>query len=116
MGGPRGGHLSIAGQGYLPRALGFDTWCVVDAFTGGNDMRAIAWFLTATLLAMLAGGCASMEPTTKQRQTASVLSYLFPGSEQAPPIPNQVAEIKVPFRIRLPFVPNNPSSAFPPPP
>jgi rhombotail lipoprotein len=51
-------------------------------------------------------------PLTKQRQTASVLSYLFPGSEQAPPIPDQVAEIKVPFRIGGAFVPDNTSGAF----
>jgi rhombotail lipoprotein len=75
-------------------------------------MRAIKPCLTAALCAFLLAACASMEPATKQRQVASVLSYLFPGSEQAPPAPNQVAELKVPFRIGVAFVPDEAPAAF----
>lgn len=74
-------------------------------------MRAIAWFLT-TLMTTLTGGCASMEPDTKQRQAASVLTYLYPGAEQAPPVSDRMAEIKVPFRIGVAFVPDNTPAAF----
>lgn len=75
-------------------------------------MGKIINFAIAALAAMLVVGCASMEKTTRQRQVASVLSYLFPGSEQTPPVPDQVAEIKVPFRIGVAFVPDNADPAF----
>jgi rhombotail lipoprotein len=68
--------------------------------------------IVVALFALTLGGCASMEKTTKQRQVASVLSYLFPGSEQTPPIPDQVAQIKVPFRIGVAFVPDNADPQF----
>jgi rhombotail lipoprotein len=75
-------------------------------------MRILAWSLTLTLSALLLGGCASMEPATKQRQVASVLSFLYPGSEQAPVASEQVAQITVPFRIGVAFVPDNTPSEF----
>jgi rhombotail lipoprotein len=70
------------------------------------------FFLIVTLVALAVTGCASMEKTTRQRQVASVLTFLFPGSEQTPPIPDQVAEIKVPFRIGVAFVPDNADPQF----
>ncbi len=75
-------------------------------------MRKISWIAIATLVAMAITGCASMEKTTRQRQVASALSFLFPGSEQTPSMPDQVAEIKVPFRIGVAFVPDNSDPQF----
>ena len=57
-------------------------------------------------------GCASIDSTTKQRQVASMLSYLFPGSEQPAPQPDTVAEIKVPFRVGIAFVPDDGNAQF----
>ncbi|MCK6423622.1 MAG: rhombotarget lipoprotein [Burkholderiaceae bacterium] len=52
------------------------------------------------------GGCAAMDQGNRQRQVASVLSFLFPGKEQPPPPSDRVAEIRVPFRIGVAFVPD----------
>ena len=93
------------------RTHGFDGYELLAA-EGEEEMHVNAWFLAATLSATLVGGCASMEPATKQRQVASVLSYLYPGSERAPPIPDQVAEIKVPFRIGAAFAPDHTPGEF----
>ncbi|MBK6852608.1 MAG: rhombotarget lipoprotein [Burkholderiales bacterium] len=51
-------------------------------------------------------GCAAMEKENKQRQVASVLSFLYPGKDTPEPASAQVAEIKVPFRIGVVFVPD----------
>jgi len=78
-------------------------------------MARIARYLVVALVAlvaMAAGGCASMNKTTKQRQVASVLSYLYPGTEQTPPVSDQVAEVKVPFRIGVAFVPDDTNAQF----
>lgn len=75
-------------------------------------MRKSLWLLVAALAAALAGGCASMNKTTKQRQVASVLAYLYPGSEQTPQVSDKVAEIKVPFRVGVAFVPDNTNAEF----
>jgi rhombotail lipoprotein len=75
-------------------------------------MRSITWFTVTTLALLLLGGCASMQENTRQRQAASVLSYLFPGSEQVPQVADRVAEIKVPFRIGVAFVPDDTPAAF----
>lgn len=77
-------------------------------------MREVAR-LVAVLLAALGlvfGGCASMEKSTKQRQVASVLAYLFPGSEKTPPPTERVAELKVPFRVGVAFVPDQTDPQF----
>lgn len=70
--------------------------------------------LLALLLLLVFGtlaGCASMEGSTKQRQVASMLSFLFPGKEA--PVPStEVAVIKVPFRIGVAFVPDSGNPAF----
>ena len=75
-------------------------------------MRKIIELLITVLVATAFGGCASMETSTRQRQVSSVLSYLFPGSEQSPPIPDQVAVINVPFRIGVAFVPDDADPKF----
>ncbi|HKI64657.1 MAG TPA: rhombotarget lipoprotein [Burkholderiales bacterium] len=75
-------------------------------------MRKIGKYLVVALVAIAASGCASMNKTTKQRQVASVLSYLYPGTEQAPPVSDKVAEIKVPFRIGVTFVPDDTNAEF----
>jgi rhombotail lipoprotein len=77
----------------------------------GCSMCKVKWLLTVVLLVSI-GGCASLDNTTRQRQVASVLSYLFPGSEAAPPAPEMVAVIKVPFRIGVAFVPDSTDPQF----
>lgn len=71
-------------------------------------------YVVVCILVMLSvlGGCASLDASTKQRQVASVLAYLFPGSEKVPPVPTAVAEIKVPFRIGVAFVPDQADPKF----
>lgn len=69
--------------------------------------------LLALVVALVFGGCASMDNSTKQRQVSSVLSYLFPGSDKGPPAPsNAVAVLDVPFRIGVAFVPDNTPPQF----
>ncbi len=67
--------------------------------------------LALASLAALAG-CASMDSSTKQRQVASLISYLFPGSDKPAEASAQTAVIKVPFRIGVAFVPDNGSPEF----
>ena len=75
-------------------------------------MCKIIKLLIAVLLAAVVGGCASMDTNTRQRQKSSMLSYLFPGAEQSPPVSDQVAVINVPFRIGVAFVPDNDDPKF----
>lgn len=75
-------------------------------------MRKILWILITVLLVSWLCGCASMNSTTKQRQVASLLAYLFPNSEQIEPQPDMVAEIKVPFKIGVAFVPDHNNADF----
>jgi len=68
-----------------------------------------------TLLAALAltlGGCASMEQSSRQRQVASVLSYLYPDTGNVPTAPASTAELRVPFRIGVAFVPDDTPTQF----
>ena len=74
-------------------------------------MRKMALLVVASLTLALAA-CASMEGSSRQRQVASVLAYLFPGKEQTPATPELVAEIKVPFRIGVAFVPDSAAPQF----
>lgn len=70
--------------------------------------------LLALLLLLVFGtlaGCASMEGSTRQRQVASMLGFLFPGKD-TPVVATEVAVIKVPFRIGVAFVPDSGSAAF----
>ena len=71
--------------------------------------------ITALLLALLLGlfgGCASMDTAARQRQVGSVVAYLFPGSETPSIVADTVAELKVPFRIGVAFVPDTASPEF----
>ncbi|MCU0939691.1 MAG: hypothetical protein MUC86_11230, partial [Burkholderiaceae bacterium] len=68
--------------------------------------------LLAVALCIALAGCASMEATTKQRQVASVLTFLFPGTDQPPPPSDKVAVIDVPFRIGVAFVPDQADATF----
>lgn len=61
---------------------------------------------------LLLGACASLDTSTKQRQVASVLAYLFPGADKVPPVSGAVAEIKVPFKIGVAFVPDTAEPNF----
>jgi rhombotail lipoprotein len=69
-------------------------------------------YLLLSLSFLLLGACASMESSTKQRQVASVLAYLFPGADKLPPVSTAVAEIKVPFKIGVAFVPDTADPKF----
>jgi rhombotail lipoprotein len=68
--------------------------------------------LVATAIALVVSGCASMQPSTKQRQVASVLAYLYPRTEQNPAASTQVAELTVPFRVGVGFVPDQSDAKF----
>jgi len=76
--------------------------------------RQAAFLVPALVAAAALGGCASMDKGHKQRQVASVLSFLFPGTKDGapPPASTQVAVIKVPFRIGVAFVPDAAQSEF----
>ncbi|MEX8518615.1 MAG: rhombotarget lipoprotein [Leptothrix sp. (in: b-proteobacteria)] len=66
----------------------------------------------AALGALSLTGCASMEAGNKQRQVASVLSFLFPGKQEPEPPSERIAELKVPFRIGVAFVPDTAAAEF----
>ncbi|CAD5369882.1 conserved hypothetical protein [Rubrivivax sp. A210] len=68
--------------------------------------------LSVGVVGLAVVGCASMESKTKQRQVASMLTYLYPGSEAPVAPPDTVAEIKVPFRVGIAFVPDNGNAEF----
>src|SRR5512143_701700 len=74
-------------------------------------MRRIFAVLVA-LVALTVTGCASMDSGSRQRQVASMLAFLFPGSDQPPPPPDKVAVLNVPFRIGVAFVPDNADPTF----
>ncbi len=68
-------------------------------------MRARVW--TLALAALLVGACASQQAVHKQGQSASVIDYLFPGKAASTPVAQgTIAELKVPFRVGLAFVPD----------
>jgi rhombotail lipoprotein len=73
--------------------------------------KNVLWLLV-TVVAVFTSGCASLEPSAKQRQVASVLSYLHHGTEQNPTVSAQVAELKVPFRVGIAFVPDQSDARF----
>jgi rhombotail lipoprotein len=74
-------------------------------------MRRLIALLLLSACATLAA-CASMEASTRQRQVASVLTFLFPGKDQPPPPSDQVAVLNVPFRIGVAFVPDQADASF----
>jgi rhombotail lipoprotein len=75
-------------------------------------MRRFAVALAVALVAIGLVGCASMNKESKQRQQASMLAYLFPGSAEPPAPSDAVAIINVPFRIGVAFVPDNADPQF----
>lgn len=75
-------------------------------------MKRLAWVVIAILVAVGAAGCAGMSKESRQRQVASMLAYLFPGSAEPPAPSNAVAVINVPFRIGVAFVPDNADPQF----
>ncbi len=66
----------------------------------------------ALSLCVALAGCASMESSTRQRQVASVLTFLYPGTDQPPPQSDKVAVLNVPFRIGVAFVPDKADAQF----
>jgi len=77
----------------------------------GRLIMAKLVILLATIAVVL-GGCASMEESARHRQVASVLAYLYPGTGNVPTSPESTAEIRVPFRIGVAFVPDNTPPQF----
>lgn len=77
-----------------------------------RSRRGLVAFTTLASLLVGLAGCASMEGSTKQRQVASMLGFLFPGKDQPAPPSEQVAVINVPFRIGVAFVPDNGKAEF----
>lgn len=75
-------------------------------------MKRLALAVAAMLVAVGLVGCASMDKSSKQRQVASMLSYLFPGSTEVPVPSDAVAVLNVPFRIGVAFVPDNADPQF----
>lgn len=74
-------------------------------------VRACALMLVVALCGGL-WGCASMDASTKQRQVASMLGFLYPNREQPPAPSDRVAVLKVPFRVGVAFVPDNGNPQF----
>lgn len=68
-------------------------------------LMALALVVASTLI-----GCASSQGGARLRQVASVLTYLYPTTEAAPPRSERVAEITVPFRLGVAFVPDTAST------
>ncbi|MFT4747706.1 MAG: rhombotail lipoprotein [Congregibacter sp.] len=64
------------------------------------------------ILSLLLSSCASMDDNNKQRQVASVISYLFPDTQEVPTANSNIAHITVPFRVGVAFVPDNASPEF----
>ena len=75
-------------------------------------MRRCLLFLALVLTAVGTISCASMDKSSRQRQVASMLSYLFPGADQPPAASEAVAVLNVPFRIGIAFVPDTAEPAF----
>jgi rhombotail lipoprotein len=74
--------------------------------------RVFTWVCIGLIgLAGLAG-CGSMDQSTRQRQVASLLTYLYPGKDEAPVPSNEQAVLKVPFRMGVAFVPDNNDPRF----
>ncbi|MEY4751780.1 MAG: hypothetical protein RIQ60_3994 [Pseudomonadota bacterium] len=73
-------------------------------------LRRLASGISAACAALFVAGqltaCASMDASNKQRQVASVLAFLYPGKDKPEAAASTVAEIRVPFRIGVAFVPD----------
>ena len=70
-------------------------------------------YLLLALTVLLLGACASRKPENKQGQAASVIEFLFPSKEPSTPVGlATIAELKVPLRIGLVFVPDTADPRF----
>ena len=70
-------------------------------------------YLVLALTLLLLGACASSRPENKQGQKASVIDFLFPDRESSAQVQlATLAEIKVPFRVGLAFVPDVADNRF----
>ena len=71
--------------------------------------RKTMGYAAAVFLPLSGGGltgCATSQGGNRHRQVASVLSFLYPGNEK-PDLSNEaVAELNVPFRVGVAFVPD----------
>ena len=75
-------------------------------------MKRVGLVVVAILLAVGLAACAGMEKESRQRQVASMLAFLFPGTAEPPTQPDAVAVINVPFRIGVAFVPDTATPEF----
>ena len=78
-------------------------------------MKTRPWIVLAAalILQLSLAGCASMKPENKQGQRASVVEFLFPGTDGTTQVAyTTVAEIKVPFRVGIGFVPDHADPRF----
>ena len=75
-------------------------------------MRRPLWTLLVLAAALALAACAATDKSNKQRQVASVISFLYPGSQEVPPVPDAIAVLKVPFRIGVAFVPDTADPNF----
>lgn len=67
----------------------------------------------ALAAALVLGGCAHTKPENRQGQRASAVEFLFPSGDPAQPVRlATVAEIKVPFRVGIAFVPDTADERF----
>lgn len=65
----------------------------------------LCWFVFG---AVLVAGCASWKQEHKQRQAASVIEFLYPSADSSQAVAlASVAELKIPLRIGLAFVPDS---------
>jgi rhombotail lipoprotein len=80
------------------------------SFLSGAGARLAT--LVAVLVLAISAGCASADKDTRQRQVASVLEFLYPGTDAPPPPSDQVAVLNVPFRIGVVFVPDAADASF----
>lgn len=79
---------------------------------GSIGRRSALTLTVAALAAVGLAGCASLEGSSRQRQVASMLSFLFPGKDQPDRPSDQVAVLNVPFRIGVAFVPDTAAPDF----
>ena len=75
-------------------------------------MKRLGLVVLAILVAVGLVGCAGMEKGSRQRQVASMLAYLYPGTAEPPTQTDAVAVINVPFRIGVAFVPDSATPEF----
>lgn len=66
-------------------------------------LAALCLILAASLLA----GCASWNQNANQKQTGSMVEYLFPNNSNASMKPEESATLRLPLRVGLAFVPTS---------